>query len=297
MRPLPLLPALLLLGCSAPEPAVCDRADLEPAGPLDVHVQQASAPRATLVLFHGLGESACTWTDRTEGSRLASLAVDAGFAVVAVDSGTRSWSTGYPENDDALAVDDALDALRDDDRIPDGPLLGLGHSNGGAFAPIWAATSSHEVRAVVAANTWSTEALGSSELPPLLFVSAENDLVIPKALTAAAVDRAEGAGHVVERIHDRRKVVESERFARIDGVSADDSRRLVQALDDAGLLNAEGRLRSNPRLDPRWRDALPDDLVEHEEAIEEQLHVLYAEHRFSSDNAAAFLTLFDSALE
>lgn len=294
MRPLLLLPALLLLGCSAPGPAVCDRADLEPAGPLDVHVQQASSPRATLVLFHGLGETACTWSDRTEGSRLAALALDAGYTVVAVDSGTRSWSTGYPGNDDAVAVDDALSSLQDDDRVPDAPLVALGHSNGGAFAPIWATTSAHSVRAVVAANTWSTEALGSSELPPLLFVSAENDLVVPKPLTAAAVERAEGAGHTVERIHDRRKVVEAERFARIDGISTDGSRRLVRALDDAGLLNSEGRLNSNPRLDPRWRDALPDDLVEHEEAVEEQLHVLYAEHRFSSDNAPAFLGLFDS---
>ena len=287
---------LALAGCATepPEPVVCDTdAPLVRAAERDVLVRQTpSEPVGALVLFHGLGETACTWWDRTEGRRLGDLALAEGLLVVAPDSGKRSWGTGWPDNDDVAAVDAALTELVSGGVLPDVlPAAALGHSNGGVFAPIWAETTgAWESIAAVDANGWGSDAIGSdASPPPLLFIRAANDLVVPPGMTKAAADRAEDAGHVVESIKNVRQPVTATRLARIEGLSNEDAQRVVDGLDDAGLLDGERRLNVNPRLDARWRDAIPDDLRSLEAAVEEQLHVLYAEHRFSSDNSDAIL--------
>jgi len=298
--------AMVVAGCVAPEDLVCDSEDatVVRSGERDVVLRpwldDGVAPRGTVVLFHGLGESACTWVDRVEGRRLSDRLRALGFRVVAPDSGptTSSWATGWPTNDDATGVDQSLQVLADDGLIDmSGPAFALGHSNGGTFAPIWAELSAFDVRAAVNANGWGADVLGASaEPPPLLFVTAVNDVVVPPALTRAAVTRAEDAGHSVESLENEPQFVEPSRFARIPALDEADSEAIFAALDGAGLLDDDATLNSNPRLDRRWESALPDGYDEHRDTIEEQLHVLYAEHRFSSDNSPTIEAFFEAAL-
>lgn len=258
-------------------------------------------PPATAVLFHGLGESACTWIDRVEGRRFSERLSDLGFLVVAPDSGPSKshWGTAWPDNKDVEAVDASFAALIDAGTIlPSVPAVALGHSNGGTFAPIWAeASTTLAVVAAVDANGWGSDALSeNADAPALMFITAENDLVVPHSLTEQAKDRAQDSGHDVQAIHNERQVIPWNRFMRIPGIDDEDSRDIFEALDGAGLLDDEEKLAVNPRLDRRWEDALPDEMEEHTAAIEEQLHVLYAEHRFSSDNAERIVRFFEVAL-
>ncbi len=297
---------LLAVGCAAPEDLVCDSEDadvLRVAGRdvvLRPRLDERVAPRGTVVLFHGLGESACTWVDRVEGRRLSDRLRSLGFRVLAPDSGptTSSWAVSWPANDDADGVERTLEALADLGEVDLSlPAFALGHSNGGTFAPIWAEVSALDVRAAVNANGWGSDALGASAAPPrLLFVTAVNDVIVPPAVTRAAVNRAEDAGHDVDSVENEPQFVEPGRFARIPTLDESDSEEIFAALDGAGLLNDDATLSSNPRLDRRWESALPDRFDAHRDAIEEQLHVLYAEHRFSSDNSPSIEAFFEAAL-
>ena len=283
----------------------CDSEDatLVHAGGRDVllrPVEDVDA-RATVVLFHGFGESSCTWIDRVEGRRLTDQLQNLGYVVVAPDAGpaTAAWRTGWPNNEDVVGVDAALEQLADEGLIDASvPAVSLGHSNGGAFAPIWAEESTLlDVRAAVNANGWASSALGASaDPPPLLFISARNDIIVPSAVTRAAERHAREAGHEVQAIENVLQVVEWNRFARIPAVDEEGSQALFNALGARGLLDDEDKLKSNPRLDRRWTDAVPDDLTDLTDDIEEQLHVLYAEHRFSSDNQGRIVSFFENAV-
>jgi alpha-beta hydrolase superfamily lysophospholipase len=298
---LPLTALLASPGCAAP-PTVCDDPDTLPvrSAGLDVLVSAPDEdPRGTVVLFHGLGESACTWVDRIEGQRLGERLRAEGWLVVAPDSGPgrADWRTTWPSNADIGSVDDALTHLDHPLLDLDAPIVALGHSNGGTFAPIWAAGSALGPRAAVVANGWGSEALSERAAPPpLLFILAVNDQIVPPDLTRTARTRAQDAGHETEEIENRPQPVVWSRFTRIPGVDEAGSRALFEALEAAELLDADDVLTDNPRLDRRWEDAIPPSLVEHRDAIEEQLHVLYAEHRFSSDNAERIVRFLDGAV-
>lgn len=304
-----LLAALLLAGC-APAGDTVECVDDAPLVMLDDGAQalvltaradgvEIDTPRGVFVLFHGLGETACTWWDRAEGRRLTDMALAQDLVVVAPDSGKRSWATSWPENDDVDRVDGMLDALVDEGAIPGAlPAAALGHSNGGAFAPIWAESTDWSTVAAINANGWGTGALGAdASPPPLLFVRAVHDLVVPPGVTRAAAAEAESNGHVVTSIRNTRQPISADRLGRIRAIDRDQAAAVVDGLDAAGLLDGMRRLNANPRLDSRWRDALPDDVGEHTEAIEEQLHVLYAEHRFTSDNALAIFDLVNAGID
>ncbi|MCO4770482.1 MAG: hypothetical protein KDA24_10675 [Deltaproteobacteria bacterium] len=302
------LTCIMFTGCLPGEELVCDSEDgtMRRAAGRDVLVRspidEELTPRGTVLLFHGLGESACTWVDRVEGRRLSDRFRDLGFTVLAPDSGpnTSAWRTGWPGNDDAAGIDATLRDLADASVLDlDLPALALGHSNGGTFAPIWAEESSTvSVLAAVDANGWGSDALGgAASPPPVLFISARNDVIVPQSLTRAAEQKARDAGHEVESLENEPQAVRWNRFARIPTVDEDSSRAFFDALEAGDFLDSDGTLRANPRLDRRWVDVVPDELSEHVDALEEQLHVLFAEHRFSSDNREAIVSFFDAALE
>ena len=303
MLPLAVLGAAT--GCPTGEPLFCDSEDatLVSAGGRDVLVRSVddADARATVLLFHGLGESSCTWIDRVEGRRLTNRLRNLGYTVVAPDAGpnTAAWRTGWPGNEDVPEVDAALEQLAELGLIDASvPAVSLGHSNGGAFAPIWAEESTLlDVRAAVNANGWASPALGAAaDPPPLLFISARNDIIVPQAVTRAAEQQARAAGHEVQAIENVLQVVERNRFARIPDLDDEASQALFDALGARGVLNEEDKLKSNPRLDRRWTDAVPDALNDFTDDIEEQLHVLYAEHRFSSDNQERIVDFFEDAV-
>lgn len=297
-----ILSLLLLSGCTG-EDLLCDAEDaplLQAAG-RDALLFPAEDARAIAVLFHGLGESSCTWTDRVEGARISARLQGAGYTVLAPDAGPDKayWGTRWPSNDDVDAIDAMvaeLDALGLIDASL--PAVTLGHSNGATFAPIYAEAGALDSVAAVVANGWGSEALSAKgSPPPLLFIAAENDLVVPSPMTTQAEQRARDAGHTTEFERDAPQPLDRDRFARIPGLDEDDSRALFAALHDADLLDEDDLLTANPRLDRAWSNAIPAALDEHRDAIEEQLHVLYAEHRFSSDNGDRIQSFFDDALE
>ena len=250
-----------------------------------------------MVAFHGLGEDACNWVDKVEEGRFVAAAMERQMAWVAPDGADGAWDVEL-DNAEVASVDAVLAALEEDGRLPPNlPTLAVGHSNGGAFAQIWSVGSGRDIVAALSANGWGTAALGAEmPLPPTLFVTAENDTVVRPSLVVDAAVEAESRGHEVQVVVHQRIRVPNDRFARIEGINEEDSALLLAAFGAAGLLD-DGRIATNPRTDSAYSEAVPEDLQPLLRHIGDQLHVLYAEHRFSSEDTAATFDLYDAALE
>lgn len=88
---------------------------------------------------------------------------------------------------------------------------------------------------------------------------------------------------------------------RIDGISAARSEQLARALAANGLLDAAGRLLSNPRRSA-WRGAVrafagDDTLRSDASAIAEELNVAYASHEIVADQMGETLDFSLGAID
>ncbi len=301
-RPVSLLlvASVAAAGCAAePQRLACD-GDAEVVAGADRDVLFAapeSPPRGLAVLLHGLAESACNWTDRVEEARVADAALERGLAWVAADSADGAWDVDL-DSEEVASVDAAIAAIEADGRLPEGlPTLALGHSNGGAFAQIFAVRSRRDVVAVVNANGWGTDALDADESPPpMLFITAENDTIVRPAVVLDAATAASERGHDLRIELHVPTPLQPDRFARVPGIDVEASADLVATYDAAGLLDGAGRPAVNPRTDPRWSALVPEPLEHLEQQVVEQIHVVFAEHRFSSADIEQIFALFDEAV-
>ena len=250
-------------------------------------------PRGLVVLVHGFGEEACDWVDRTEERALADAVLAESLAWVAVDGADRAWDTAL-DSPEIADVDAAIEALEEDGALVPGlPTAVVGHSNGGAFAQVYARGSTRDVVGFVNANGWGTPALRRGEpLPPGIFIAAENDSVVSSRTVLDAATGAANNGHEIEVLLRVRGDLDVPRLTRIPALSASDAERVVEAWRAEGLLDSRGPATS-PRTDPRYGFAVPDDLSESRGEILDQVHVAYAEHRFSAEEPAAVVRFFE----
>jgi len=291
--------ALALAGCAPAAASLDCDADvdvLEGADREALFAVPDGTPRGLAVFFHGLGEGACNWADRVEEDRVADAALERGLAWVAPDGADAAWNVDSGP-DEVAPVDALIARLEDDGVLPAGlPTLALGHSNGGAFAQVYAVDGARDVVAAVNANGWGTAALGPDATPPpMLFVTAENDTVVSATTVLDAATAAADRGHDVRvELHVRTRL-ELDRFTRIPGIDEDGAAELIAAFEGALLLDGSGRPATNPRTDTRYAAAIPASMDELASDINEQLHVAFAEHRFSSADIDAVFGLFDEA--
>ncbi len=148
---------------------------------------EAKAEERLIVAFHGRGSSAEEMRRATELDRVAAAH---GLAVVfpeAVDGGWGDDTFATPArphgDEDVVAVDDLVAALRRDDRIADGPVVVAGFSNGGSMALRYASDRPDQVRGVVsvAGQLPRDPAVRPASRVPLLEVYGTADPIRPEA--------------------------------------------------------------------------------------------------------------------
>eukprot|EP00929_Paragymnodinium_shiwhaense_P094411 TRINITY_DN54968_c0_g1_i1.p1 TRINITY_DN54968_c0_g1~~TRINITY_DN54968_c0_g1_i1.p1 ORF type:complete len:191 (+),score=40.47 TRINITY_DN54968_c0_g1_i1:680-1252(+) len=129
--------------------------------------------------------------------------------------------------------------------------------------------------------------------PPTLFIHMPVEDPMTGEYAAAAVQQHQHLGVMSAELHCMPVALDDAFFSRrIDKVTESQSVKLVQALRADGLLDAEQKLKENPR-DPasQWRDALrktgvpqtlDDSLAPDESAINEEMNLAFAQHEMCS---------------
>lgn len=283
-----------------------------------------ASPKGVLLVFHGCGHSATDWWDRQEScpdckglpeeKRIVATAVARSYAVVAFSSQDRTfrscWDVVAPpritvdiqktkNSVKELATREAWDKL---------PMFALGASSGGALVALLPfhlklqgvclqimAVPSEVYKGLATANV--------HPFPPMLFVHMVRD-----GVTAAGIAKNVAAltqeGVATKTIGVTPRPLATSFFSeRIEGITTATSQRLFLALQEAGLVAADGLLRENPRQrGDLWRDAFKlrveeKDLKLDLEAISEELNLAWAGHELISDTTNEMLDWFESWFE
>lgn len=257
-----------------------------------------SSPLGVVLLFHGRGGSGSNWFSNAENLILARDVVADGLGIVALDSNDRvikEWDvTLSAANVDFQNVNAALDAF-----IARG-LMGattsiycLGTSNGGSMSPrvaLWLSTQSSP-RPARASAVYIAESqaiiMGNTNIPNTWGL-ARNDG------TGVTIQGAQDnfgilSGRGIDALFwiNEPSPVYPERFWRISGLTADDSRTIQASLKSAGYLDAQDYFVGDPTLTGpgTWTDAVPPpyDTPPLINQIQKQLDVCDAQHQFFSD--------------
>lgn len=261
-----------------------------------------AAPKGVIVVFHGSGGSS---RGAFEGERLdfAEYAVAAGYALVALDSNdrdARQWATALStSNPDVVNTVALLDRLTAEGLLPPGlPRFALGISNGGAFASRISALLGWRAQNLVIAT--GVEPVMVQTSVPTIWTLGRRDAVLAPDSIASAQRYANGL--IGRRIAADVHVLEPtpiypERFTRVRGLSLEDSRVIQAALRTAGLLDAAGFLRQDPRSsEAALGAAIPPAYAASRNGILAQLELAWAGHETMSDFRHRVVHFFDAQL-
>lgn len=86
-----------------------------------------------------------------------------------------------------------------------------------------------------------------------------------------------------------------ERFWRINGLTAQDSRAIYDALKQNAFLDERDYLIENPKTS-NWQNVLPAQYNSYSSEIANQLVICYTEHNFYSDYDRRVLDFFNARL-
>ena len=261
-------------------------------------------PRGVIFVFHGRFSNAVSMFNSAEKKRFIMDALARGYGVVALDSFDR-LNRAWDEHEFAL---DNVDILRvaqvRNNLLAQGvltstvPVYLLGMSGGGMFASLFTEENQSEIGFPVAAMaiyiaSGNFGVMKNSRVPTI-FVLAENDST-PNVLEAALTVFADLVSRDVPSqfwLHVPSPVY-PERFWRVDEISGFDSQAIQAALDSGGILDADHFLIDHPD-ESNWQQVVPGEFRELNSQLQEQLYVLYAEHRFMSDFNNKVLDFFDN---
>lgn len=260
------------------------------------------APRGLVFSFHGSGGSGDLPFRKAEARRFTQLLLAKGFGVVGLDSVNRvdrQWNPQFAlANPDVVNVQAILSRFRTEGRMgADTPIFCEGTSNGGGFCSRVSALLGFRGQSLMISD--GVQAVLAQSRVPTYWTLGRNDSV----LAAGAIDRARGAAesfasrsvpvelHVVEP-----SPVYPDRFARIDGVSVEQSRTLVTQLSAAGVLAADGRVLRTPSA-AELRAQLPTALEAQAAEIAAQLQIAAAEHEYFGDVGHRVVHFFEAQLE
>lgn len=261
-----------------------------------------AAPRGLVFSFHGSGGSGDLPFRKAEARRLTQLLLARGFGVVGLDSVNRvdrQWNPQFAlANPDVVNVQAILGRFRAEGRIgADTPIFCEGTSNGGGFCSRISALLGFRGQSLMISD--GVQAVLAQARVPTFWTLGRMDSV----LAPGAIDRARAAAesfasrgvpaelHVVEP-----SPVYPERFARVDGVSVEQSRTLVTQLSAAGVLAADGRVLRTPSA-AELRAQLPTALEAQAAEIAAQLQIAAAEHEYFGDVGHRVVHFFEAQLE
>ncbi|MBK6959658.1 MAG: IPT/TIG domain-containing protein [Nitrosomonas sp.] len=273
-----------------------------PASDINITAQYKDAPRwldvvtyfpdphiGVIFMFHGMGGCAACFFDQTETRSFIQDATARGYAIVALNSydrQTRAWNLEIEpaNNPDLQRVAALRQALVAQGSInPADPIYLAGISSGGFFASLFTQSVQDYLKfpveamaLYIASGNWNSILSAST---PTIFVTGVNDTLIPYNTIQKSYGLLLSMGIPTQLISSTPSQLYPERFWRIEGLSALDSQTIYNAIDNAGFLDGNGYLLSNPTTSG-WEAILPAIYEFYKYQVSNQLEVAFAEHSF-----------------
>ncbi|MEM7482890.1 MAG: hypothetical protein AAF481_17080 [Acidobacteriota bacterium] len=268
-----------------------------PVGQTTARYYAPASPVGLVVLFDG-GGGVPIWFNRIEPRRLVEALVDAGYAIVALESDDPTDGNFDPTdaatNVDIVNLQTAIGQMESTGQIPaDTPIFYLGFSSGGFFGSL--ATRYEPAHALVLLNVRGDSAtydpaLNPDSPPPTLWVIGENDSrVLPDDAGLLTNQSFIDAAGVSWESYINEPIGASEyAFARIadpsSAVSASDSADAVSQLFDAGYLDpCNIPVNESANLDLTVIALEPSFTAPFTEEAKRQIDELYGAHEITSD--------------
>ncbi|MEO6392208.1 MAG: hypothetical protein ABIP75_10180 [Pyrinomonadaceae bacterium] len=258
-----------------------------------------ASPVGVIFHFHGQGGSANLLFNNSERRIFANEAVAEGYAVVALDSAdrvSRDWSTSndLATSPDIQNVQAAINLFIMRGLITGStPLFAHGFSKGAGFSP----------RVARALNFRATSMNLLAGTPDII-----NLTTIPTIWCIAQNDGTIGASGVQQSFTNYQSLlvrsipsayyrvlpspVYPERFWRIPGLTANDSRVIHDALLQSGFIDGRDMLLQDPDTSG-WQSVIPATYTSFLTSISDQLRICFTEHTFFSDLDRRVLDFFD----
>jgi hypothetical protein len=256
--------------------------------------------RGIITPFHGTGGSAANWaTGQAENMNFCRYAAANGYAVVITESKDRvnaQWDLSLNNNVDIANIDVVLNTLQTQGTIKTGtPLYGVGMSDGSAFCSLITYLKGYKVSALYCYG-------GINKVFPLTTVPTIWNMAVMditddpnRQITATAnYNTLTGRGIASEYYLNTPTPLYASRFAINAGISSSGSTSIYNALNNAGYLDSKGFLKTDPAVDVTWQAVIPapyNTLAI--QAIEDQLYVAYAQHKFYKDSNFRTIDFFN----
>jgi hypothetical protein len=257
-------------------------------------------PVGVIFHFHGQGGSANLLFSNSERRVFANEAVAEGYAIVAVDSNdrvNRDWSTSndIATSPDIQNVQTAINLfIMRGWMTASTPVFAHGFSKGAGFSP----------RVSRALNFRATSMNCLAGTPDII-----NITTIPTIWCMAVNDGTIMAGGVAQSFVNHQNLVSRgvptqyyrafpspvypERFWRIPGLTANDSRVIHDALRANGILDGRDFQLQDPDVSG-WQAFVPAQYNSFSTSISDQLRICWTEHTFFSDYDRRILDFFNT---
>lgn len=250
--------------------------------------------------FHGQGGSANLLFSNLERRTFANEAVAEGYAVVALDSAdrvNRDWSVSndIATSPDIQNVQAAINLFVMRGWITSAtPLFAHGFSKGAGFSPRVARALNF--RATSMNCLAGTPDIINITTIPIIWCMAQNDGTIGTGgVQQSRVNHQNLLSRNVPTQHHLAtpSPVYPERFWRITGLTANDSRTIYTALKQNNFLDERDNLRQDPDVS-NWQSVIPAQYNSFMVSISDQLRICYTEHTFFSDYDRRVLDFFNT---
>jgi predicted esterase len=271
-------------------------------------------PVGVVYLFHGTGGDD-TFATRIETVDVLNELVARGYAFVATESANRStkqWNTDDPSidtNADLARMSRLRQNVIDTTAVdPTTPTYGIGMSNGAAFVALWAAASTKAGQPVAAIAmymapvTKATQSIGGVPVPTFMVTGATDSITNPTN-EKASLDAIAAKGIPTEYHQVPERNVVAARYLRIPGVDQATADGIVHSLQQAGWIDASGKLLIDPAKlagadEERALPAgavLPSSLTPVQQAdVPAETKAAIGEHQFNAEFKAANADFFNA---
>ncbi len=250
--------------------------------------------------FHGQGGSANLLFNNLERRIFANEAVAEGYAVVALDSAdrvNRDWATSndIATNPDIQNVQAAINLFISRGWMTAStPVFAHGFSKGAGFSPRVARALNFRATSMnLLAGT--PDIINITTIPIIWCIAINDGTIMPGGVQQSRNNYQNLLNRGVSSQYHLAvpTPVYPERFWRISGLSAADSRVIHAELRQAGFLDGQDLLIADPDTSG-WESAIPPQYNSFIPSIRDQLRICYAEHTFFSDYNRRVLDFFNA---
>ena len=261
--------------------------------------------RGLVFRFHGSGGSGSSFFTKSEDRVAANDFVAAGFAVVSLDSVNRvdkQWSTAQPPNNpDFTNIQAIINSFIARGLITSAtPLFTVGMSNGGAFSPraaYFLSVSGANIKGAAVYCAQGSTFASQSNVPTTWNIAQYDDNIGADgnqgALTAYQI--VSGRGIAAQYNINIPSPLYVQRFARISGLSLNDSQIIYDSLKNNGFLDSNNYLIQDPNTSG-WENVIAATYNSKRGDIGDQLNVCYTAHQFFTDYNNRVIAFFNARI-